>query len=615
MTDASLSANPLLANNDLQAFDAIRPEHIGPAISHLIAAAREAVERAADPATPATWENVVEQLDDVTERLSRAWSAAGHLNSVVNTPELREAYNESLPAISEFWTWVGLHEGLYRQYKQLHESAEYQAMTPTRQRIIDLALRSFRLSGVELPADQRERFAEISAREAEVSQKFSENVLDATDAFALYIDDEKELAGVPQDVLDGFAAAAQADGKTGWKVTLKAPSYLPIMEYAENRELREKLYRAYATRASEQGDAALDNSALISELLALRAEESAMLGFQSFADKQLTVRMAEQPGRVLDFLRDLAKRTRPHAERDLAQLREVAAREFGLSDLQPWDVAYASERLRTKRYEYSAQEVKQYFTEPRVIAGLYEVVERLFGVRLETVQAPTWHPSVRVVRIARADDGDTIGHLYFDLYSRAGKQGGAWVDLDRSRRLRHGTVQRPIGFLTCNFAAPTGDKPSLLTHDDVITLFHEMGHALHVVLSEVDELGASPFSSVEWDAVELPSQFMENFCWEWNVVSAMTAHVDTGEPLPRALFDRMVAARNFQSGLIMVRQIEFSLFDMLLHADAPATDMAAVLALLQQVREEVAVIFPPSWHRLPHTFSHIFAGEIGRAHV
>jgi len=617
MTDASLADNPLFTERDLQAFDAIRPEHIAPAINELIARTRAAVERAADPALPPTWDNIVDELDDASERLSRAWSAAGHLNSVVNTPELREAYNESLPAVSEFWTWVGLHEGLYLQYKRLADSAEYAAMSPTRKRIVDLALRGFRLSGVELPAAQRERFAEISAREAEVTQKFSENVLDATDAFALYVEDAAELKGVPEDVMEAFASAAKADGKTGWKVTLKAPSYIPVMEYCENRELRATLYRAYGTRSSELGDAKFDNSALISELLALRAEESSLLGFASFAHKQLQERMAREPEKVLAFLRDLASRTRSHAERDVAELRAVGASDFDLHDLQPWDLAFVSERLRTQRYEYSAQEVKQYFTEPRVIAGLFEVVERLFGVRLETVDAPTWHASVRVVRIVRAVDsdagktGDTIGHLYFDLYARAGKQSGAWVDSDRARRLRHGTVQRPIGFLTCNFAPPNGDKPSLLTHDDVITLFHEMGHALHLVLSEVDELGASPFASVEWDAIELPSQFMENFCWEWNVLSAMTAHVDTGEPLPRALFDRMQAARNFQSGLQTIRQIEFSLFDMLLHQQATPSDTTQVLALLQEVRKEVAVLFPPAWHRLPHTFSHIFAGGYG----
>ena len=355
MTDASLSDNPLFAERDLQAFDAIRPEHIGPAIDELIARTRAAVERAADPSLPPTWENIVEELDDASERLSRAWSAAGHLNSVVNTPELREAYNASLPAVSEFWTWVGLHEGLYLQYKRLAESAEYAAMSPTRKRIVDLALRGFRLSGVELPPAQRERFAEISAREAEVTQKFSENVLDATDAFALYVDDAADLKGVPEDVLEAFANAAKADGKEGYKVTLKAPAYIPVMEYCENRELRETLYRAYGTRSSELGDERFDNSPLISELLALRAEESGLLGFASFAHKQLQERMAREPEKVLSFLRDLAQRTRAHAQQDVAELREVAAAEFGLADLQPWDMAFVSERLRTQRYEYSAQ--------------------------------------------------------------------------------------------------------------------------------------------------------------------------------------------------------------------------------------------------------------------
>ena len=603
-------ANPLLATQDLQAFDAIRPEHIGPAITELIAETRKAVERAADPALPPTWDEVIEPLDDVAERLSRAWSAAGHLNSVVNTPELREAYNDSLPAVTDFWTWVGLHEGLYRQYRRLHDAPEFKTLSPSRQRIVELALRDFRLSGVELPEADRERFAEISSEEAEISQKFSENVLDATDAFSLLIEDEQRLKGIPADALDAAAAAARADDKPGWKLTLQAPSYFPVMQYAEDRALRETLYRAYGTRASELGDPKFDNSTLITQLLSLRAEESRMLGYPSFADKQLESRMADNPASVLEFLRDLAVRAKPFAERDVAELRDFAKTTLGMTSLEPWDLAYVSERLRTARYDYSEQEVKKYFTEPRVIAGLFEVVQKLFSVKLETVQAPVWHPTVRVVRISRADDS-LIGHLYFDLYARTGKQGGAWVDLDRNRRLRSGNVQTPVGFLTCNFAPPGENRPSLLTHDDVITLFHEMGHALHLVLSEVDELGASPFSSVEWDAIELPSQFMENFCWEWPVVSRMSAHVDTGDALPRALFDRMLAARNFQVGLQTVRQLEFSLFDMNLHHQGKGLDIAEVLATQQAVRDEVAVLVPPAWHRSSHSFSHIFAGGYG----
>ncbi|NYE22821.1 M3 family metallopeptidase [Pigmentiphaga litoralis] len=601
--------NPLLATQDLQAFDAIKPEHIGPAITELIDQARQAVDRAADPALPPTWDAVIEPLDDAAERLSRAWSAAGHLNSVVNTPELREAYNASLPSVTDFWTWVGLHEGLYRQYRRVHDAPDFASLSPARRRIIELALRDFRLSGVELPEQERARYAEISSREAEITNKFSENVLDATDAFALYVDDEARLKGIPSDVLDAAAAAAKADEKTGWKLTLQIPSYMPVMQYADDRSLREALYRAYGTRASELGDPAFDNSPLISELLALRAEESGLLGYKSFADKQLESRMAGNPDAVFTFLRDLAARAKPFARKDVAELREFAKAKLGMDDLEPWDMAYVSEKLRTDRYDYSEQEVKKYFTEPRVIAGLFEVVEKLFSVKLETVDAPKWHPTVRPVRISR--DGKLVGHLYFDLYARSGKQGGAWVDLDRNRRLRNERVQTPVGFLTCNFAAPGENRPSLLTHDDVITLFHEMGHALHLVLSEVDELGASPFSSVEWDAIELPSQFMENFCWEWPVVSRMSAHVDTGEPLPRALFDRMLAARNFQVGLQTVRQLEFSLFDMTLHHQATGLSIEQVLAAQQTVRDEVAVLFPPAWHRSSHSFSHIFAGGYG----
>lgn len=602
--------NPLLHIGELQDYAAIRPEHVAPAIDALLARARKAVERAADPGLAPTWEAVIDPLDEASEPLWRAWSAVGHLNAVVNTPELRAAYNEALPRITEFATWVGLHEGLYRQYRRLRDDAGFAQLSATRQRIIELALRDFRLSGVELPADQRERFAEISDKEAQVSQRFSENVLDATDDWALYVENESELAGIPADVLAAARAAAEAEGKSGWKLTLQAPCYIPVMQYAENAELRARLYRAYGTRASDTGDARFDNSALIEQLLALRAEESGMLGFAHFAERQLQTRMAESSEKVLDFLRDLAGRAKAYAGRDLQELRDFARTELGLDELQPWDVGYVSERLRTSRYDYSEDEVKQYFPQPRVLAGLFDVVQKLFNVRMQMTSAPVWHPDVSVVRVENPD-GSLVGHMYLDLYARTGKQGGAWVDLDRNRRRTATGLQTPIVFLTCNFAPPSADKPSLLTHDDVITLFHESGHALHALLSEVDDPGASPFSSVEWDAIELPSQFMENFCWEYDVLAGMSEHVRTGEPLGRELFGRMLAARNFQSGLQAVRQIEFALFDMLLHQRRDVADIATVMGILQTVRDEVAVIVPPDWHRSPHSFSHIFAGGYG----
>ncbi|ANN78328.1 M3 family metallopeptidase [Bordetella flabilis] len=606
-----MSVNPLLAPvEDLVDYAAIKPEHVVPAMDALLATARQAVDRAADPALPATWEAVVEPLDATSERLWRAWSVAGHLNAVVNTPELREAYNAALPKVTEFSTWVGLHEGLYQQYQRLRATPAFAQWSPVRQRIVELALRDFRLSGVELQGQARERYAEISDREAQTSQKFSENVLDAIDAWSLVIEDETRLRGVPADVKDAARQAAEAAGKQGWQLTLKMPCYLPVMQYAQDRTLREAMYRAYGTVASEQGDDRFDNSPLIEELLALRAEESRLLGFRNFAELRLQTRMARSAEQVIGFLRDLAGRAKPYAERDLAQLRDYARQELGLDDLQPWDIAYASERLREARYAYSEDEIKQYFTEPRVLAGLFEVIETLFTVRLREFPVSAWHADVRGVRVERPD-GELVGYLYLDLYARAGKQGGAWVDSERSRRLASGTLHTPVVYLTCNFSRPNGGKAALLTHDDVITLFHETGHALHALLSEVDEPGAAAFASVEWDAIELPSQFMENFCWEWPVVQRLSAHVDSGEPLPRALFDKLLAARNFQSGMQTVRQIEFALFDMLLHDRGEGAGIQAVLDLLAQVRREVAVFTPPAWHRMPHSFSHLFAGGYG----
>ncbi|WP_233234771.1 M3 family metallopeptidase [Bordetella sp. LUAb4] len=609
-----MSSNPLLAPvQDLVDYAAIQPAHVVPAVDELLEVARAAVEKAADPALPATWEAVVEPLDSASERLWRAWSVAGHLNAVVNTPALREAYNAALPKVTEFSTWVGLHEGLYKQYQRLRDVPGFEGWSPVRRRIVDLALRDFRLGGVELQGEARERYAEISDREAQVSQKFSENVLDAIDAWSLLVEDEQRLAGIPADVLDAAREAAQADGKTGWKLTLKMPCYLPVMQYARDRGLRETLYRAYGTVASEQGDAQYDNSPLIEELLGLRAEEARLLGYGNFAELRLQTRMARSATQVAEFLRDLAGRARPYAQQDLAQLREFAAKELGLADVQPWDLPYASERLRETRYAYSEDEIKQYFTEPRVLAGLFDVIQTLFNVRLQEMPVSAWHADARGVRVERPD-GALVGYLYLDLYARAGKQGGAWVDSERSRRVTAGTVQTPVVYLTCNFSRPgtgNGGKAALLTHDDVITLFHETGHALHALLSEVDEPGAAAFASVEWDAIELPSQFMENFCWEWPVVQQLSAHVDTGAPLPRALYDKLLAARNYQSGMQTVRQIEFALFDMLLHDKPQGTPIADVLALLQTVRNEVAVFSPPAWHRMPHSFSHLFAGGYG----
>jgi len=606
-----MTQNPLLVPIDeLIDYAAIQPSDIEPAITALIDKARAAVDRAADPALPATWEAIVDALDDDAEPLWRAWSVAGHLNAVVDTPALREAYNQCLPKVTEFSTWIGLHKGLYAQYKRLRENPAFASWPATRQRIVELALRDFRLSGVELEGEAREEYARLSEQQAQASQRFSENVLDALDKWTLHIEDGNRLEGLPDDVRAAAAARARDAGLEGWVLNLKMPCYLPVMQYARDRELRETLYRAYGTLASEHGEAALDNSPLIEQLLALRAREAQLLGYGDFAALRLQTRMARTADEVLGFLRDLAAKAKPHAQRDLAELREFAQNEYGMTTLQPWDLPFYAERLRESRYDYSEDEVKQYFTEPRVLDGLFQVAEKLFDVTMRRCQVQAWHPDVKAFEVLSRDEG-VVGNLLVDLYARQGKQGGAWVDSERNRRRVGDHLQRPVVYLTCNFTPPQDGKPALLTHDDVITLFHESGHALHALLSRVDDPGASAFASVEWDAIELPSQFMENFCWEWPVVQALSAHVDTGEPLPRALYDKLLAARNFQSGMQMVRQIEFSLFDMAIHNQAAGLSIAQVLHTLDDIRREVAVVFPPEWHRFPHNFSHLFAGGYG----
>ena len=600
----STAANPLLDFSDLPLFDAIRPEHVEPAIAQLQQAAEQALETVVAADYPADWEAMARVLDVATERLGRAWGAVSHLNSVADTPELRAAYNATLPAITEFWTRMGADERLYARYKAMDPAQLTSEQTQARTN----ALRGFVLGGAELQGEAKERFAAIQERQAELGQKFSENALDATDAWSYYASPD-ELDGVPADTVAATRAAAEAEGKDGHKLTLKLPCYLPLMQFGRNRALREKLYRAYSTRASDQaeGDAVrFDNGAIIDELLALRQEEASLLGYPHFAAVSLVPKMAESAEQVIAFLRELASKARPYAEQDLADMRAFAADSLGLADPQAWDWPYIGEQLRQARYAYSEQDVKPYFTAPKVLEGLFNIVETLFEVKIRPDQAPVWHPGVRFFRLER--DGQLIGQFYLDPGARAGKRGGAWMDDVRARWLRpdNARLQTPVAQLVCNFSEPVGDKPALLTHDDVITLFHEFGHGLHHLLTQVNERDVSGISGVEWDAVELPSQFMENFCWEWDVLSGMTAHVETGEPLPRELFDKMLAAKNFQSGLQTLRQIEFSLYDMLLHSGAaPDGDF---MALLQRVRDEVAVLQPPAYSRTPHTFSHIFAG-------
>jgi len=596
-----LPDNPLLEFSALPRYADVRPAHVAPAVDLLLAEARAAVARA-EQAAPA-WETFVEPLEDANERLGRAWGLVSHLHAVLDNPELRAVYNENLPKLTRFWTELGHNEVLFARYRALRDSPAFSALTPARQRIVENALRDFRLGGAELPADLKPRYAQIQDELAHLGAKFSENLLDATNAFSIVIEDEARLAGMPPDVLQ----AARQDGAGGWKFTLHMPSYLPVMQYAEDRALREAMYRASATRASEFGKPELDNTPLIAQILPLRREAARLLGYPSYAELSLVPKMADSPAQVLEFLGHLARRARPHAERDLAQLQAFALDELGLSRLEAWDLAFASEKLRQQRYAFSDQEVKRYFPEDAVLAGLFRLVASLYGVRIAAASAPAWHEDVRFfdVRDAR---GALVGQFYMDLYSRDTKRGGAWMDDAISRRRRGDSVQAPVARLICNFSRPVGGKPALFTHDEVLTLFHEFGHGLHHLLTQVEDLGVSGINGVEWDAVELPSQFMENFCWEWDVLRHMTRHVDTGEPLPRALYDKMLAAKNFQSGLGMLRQIEFAAFDMRLHWNFEPSAQRGVLDLLREVRAQIAVLTPPEWNRFPNSFSHIFAG-------
>jgi oligopeptidase A len=604
------NANPLLDFSGLPRFAEITPAHVAPAVDQLLAEARAAMRRAEQ--APATWDEFVKPLEDATERLSRAWGQVGHLHAVLDSPPLREAYNANLSKITQFWTELGQNQRLFEKYRALAAAPEFASLDPARTKLVDNALRDFRLGGAELPDAVKPRFAAIQEELASLEAKFSENVLDATRTFALAIEDEKRLAGIPADALQAAREAAakdetRPDGKPRWKFTLHMPSYWPVMQYAEDRQLRETMYRASATRASEFGKPEWDNTPLIARTLKLKKELAALLGYANFAEVSLVPKMAQTPAQVLDFLRGLAVRARPFADKDLAELKAFAAKELGLAVLESWDVGYASEKLRIQRYAFSDQEVKQYFPETQVVPGMFKLVETLYGVRISESAAPVWHEDVRFFDI-RTSAGELVGRFYLDLYARDTKRGGAWMDGAISRRRVGAGIQVPVAYLNCNFSRPVGGKPALLTHDDVITLFHEFGHGLHHMLTRVEELGVAGINGVEWDAVELPSQFMENFCWEWDVLRGMARHVDSGAPLPRTLYDRMLAAKNFQSGLDMLRQIEFALFDMRLHAEFDPAAGRASLELLDEVRREVAVLVPPPWHRFPNSFSHIFAG-------
>nr|WP_289109393.1 oligopeptidase A [uncultured Halomonas sp.] len=606
-----MSRNPLLESHELPPFADIRADHVVPAVETLLDESREAIDRLAQQAvaTSPTWDNFAAPLEAVNDRLSQAWSPVSHLNGTMNTPELRDAYQACLEKLSAFGTWVGQHEGLFKGWQALKESESWSTLTAAQQRTVDNALRDFRLAGVDLPADKKARYGEIQSRLSTLSNQFSNNVLDATQAWHKDIQDRDALAGVPESALETLKALADAKGVDGYRITLDFPSFFPIVSYADSRELREEVYTAFVTRASDQGPNAgkFDNAPILEEILALRQELARLLGFDTYADYSLTTKMADSPAQVLDFLEDLARRAKPQAQKEFAELSAYARDELGIDALKPWDVAYASEKLREARYAISQEQLRPYFPAPRVVDGLFQVVERLYNVQVkEDSSAPSYHDDVRFFRIT--EQGKPIAGFYLDLYAREGKRGGAWMADCRVRRKTENGVQLPVAFLTCNFTAPVGGKPALLTHDEVTTLFHEFGHGLHHMLTKQEVADVSGINGVAWDAVELPSQFMENYCWEREGLDLLAKHVDTGEPLPDVLFERLQAAKNFQSAMGMVRQIEFSLFDLRLHHELEAPSASDVQTLLDDVRRQTSVVPVVDFNRFQNSFSHIFAG-------
>lgn len=601
-----MSNNPLLSINDLIDFPAIKPEHVVPAMKSLIADAQETLTAVTQDSTPATWDDVITPLEKKTLALSRAWGAVSHLMSVCDEPQLRKAYNEALPIVTQFW--IGLSQSsLSQKYKAIKESDGFRNLSAVRQRIINEELIDFKLAGAFLPEDKKAELKTVKETLAQESQKFSENLLDATNAYGLLVDDEKELGGIPDDDIAAFKETAQAANQEGYRITLQIPHYLAVLQYAQNRKLRETLYHAYVIRASELDfDGKFNNNDVMRRIVELRAQEARLLGYRNYGEVSLATKMAKTPEEVVAFLRDLAQKSLPQAKADMAEVKAFAKDNLGIADPQSWDLPYASEKLREARYAYSDQEVKQYFTLPAVFNGLFGLVQTLFNIRIVKDNAPVWHPDVQFFRIENAQ-GEKIAQFYVDLYARPNKRGGAWMDNDRTRNRLYGSLQTPVAYLVCNFAKPVGDKPALLTHDDVLTLFHEFGHGLHHMLSRIEEPSASGINGVEWDAVECPSQFMENFAWDWTVLESLTSHVQTDEKLPRSLYDKMLAAKNFQSAMAMVRQLEFGLFDMLLHTEFDS-QKDNILDLLAQVRKEVAVTQQPDYNRFPNSFSHIFAG-------
>jgi len=604
-------SNPLLNLDGLPPYSRIKPEHVRPAIEQLLCEGRQLVETLLAGQTRYTWNNLVEPLEVMEDRISRAWSPVSHMNSVVNTEAMRDAYNACLPLLSEYGTEMGQHEGLYRAYRQIADGEEYQRLDNAQRKVIDNSLRDFRLSGIELEQVARDRFKTIMQELSTLTSTYSDNVLDATNAWHRQVTDESLLAGLPASARSLARQQAEQRELEGWVFNLEFPSYFPVITYADSRALREELYTAYVTRASDQGPNAgkWNNADIMEQILALRHEAAQLLGFANYAERSLATKMAESTDHVMDFLNDLATRSRPAAVRELDEVREFAAATHAQQDLQAWDIPYYSEKLRQQKYAISQEELKPYFPEPHVITGLFAIVQRLYGLQIEAVSGvDTWHEAVEYYRIRDAA-GEVRGEFYLDLYARPHKRGGAWMDECISRRRTRDGVQIPVAYLTCNFSPPIGDEPALFTHDEVITLFHEFGHGLHHMLTQIDYAGVSGISGVAWDAVELPSQFMENWCWEREALDLFARHYQSGERIPDALFERMTQARNFQSALQMMRQLEFAIFDFTLHRDYdPAAPARHVHDTLEAVRSRIAVIQPPAFNRFENSFTHIFGG-------
>ncbi|WP_368215344.1 oligopeptidase A [Aeromonas sp. R2-3] len=603
--------NPLLTMDSLPPFSQIKPEQVQPAVIQAIADCKQKISDVLAQRDPHTWDSLIAPLEEVNDRLSRIWSPVSHLNSVLNSEALREAHDACLPLLSEFQTYVGQHEGLYQAYLSLSQSDDFPLLSGAQRKEIQNTLRDFRLSGIGLPAEAQQRYGEIQARLSELASRFSNNVLDATHGWHKLVADEAELAGLPDSVRAAARQMAELKGKEGWLFTLDIPSYLPVMMYADNRELRAEMYEAFTTRASDQGPNAgkWDNSAIMSELLTLRRELAQLLGFANYAELSLATKMADKTEQVVSFLTDLAAKSLPQGKAELEEIRAFAAEQHGQSELAAWDLAYYAEKLKQHKFSISDEQLRPYFPASKVVKGLFEVVKRVFGMKVrERLGIDTWHPDVRFYDIFDADD-ELRGSFYLDLYAREHKQGGAWMDVCLGRRYRQdGSLQKPVAYLTCNFNGPVDGKPALFTHNEVVTLFHEFGHGIHHMLTRIDVAGVAGINGVAWDAVELPSQFLENWCWESEALAFISGHYETGEPLPADLLEKMLTARNFQAAMQMLRQLEFALFDFRLHQEFDPANPAQLPALLDEVRSQVAVMTPPEFNRFQHCFSHIFAG-------